>query len=337
MISFSAHDLPLLVVIGLSIYLFFSGFLLLVETSRKHKKARQRLQALGRGDGRPKPGQRQPTTKVQNWLDQSWLGRYVDYLVKEADFSWGLLTFLGIAFAMLPVVMVICSLLLQISFQQNAILSLILTFALLIGYLRSRQGKRERDLQAQVPEVALLLGNSLRAGLALHQGLAAVVEKLPRPANEEFGHLLNRINAGQSTEVALRRFLQDHPGEEIRMLITAVLIQRETGGDLSKTLSSISSAVLARQRLNDEIRTATAEGRFSSLAIVALSVAVLAILNMATGGVLKDFLQLGWSTIGLDWLDHTPLTLGFAVLFLVYILPQAMAFVWIRRISQVHI
>lgn len=336
MIGLTLHDLPLLLLLGLSSYLLLTGLRLLGEASGADKKVQQRVQRFGRAD-RPPQSRRRPLVALDRWLAQRRPGRTLARLLQEADLQGGVLLFVLLWLGLLPLAMVACSLLLQVTWQQNLLLSLLLALALLVGYLRSRRGKRERDLQAQVPEIAMLLSNSLRAGLALQQAFAAVVEKMPRPANEEFGDLCNRIRAGQTTEAALRHFSHNHPGEEIRMLITAILIQRETGGDLAKTLASIAGAVLARQRLNDEIRTATAEGRYSSLALVALSIAVLVILNMATGGVLRDFLALGWGVIGLTWLDRTPVTLGFMVLLLVYIIPQAVAFVWVRRISQVQI
>ncbi|MCB0334826.1 MAG: type II secretion system F family protein [Bdellovibrionales bacterium] len=335
----SSNQLLLTFLITVSFLTLFYGIRFLLQAKKLQTTVHKRYTHYGRSAFHKSHGQRLGT--LHQWLAETALGQSILAMLKEADLSWSIFTFAAIICGLIPAAMTALSLGLSITFQQNFILSSMLSIALVIGYFRSRRGVRERALQTQVPEIAILVGNNMRAGLTLQHALEDVVAKLPRPANEEFDILLNEMNMGKSTEKALKDFLNRHNGEEIRMLITALLIQIEAGGDLSKTLASISNAVLARQRINDEIRTSTAEGRYSSLAIVGLSIGVLFLLNMATGGVFSAFLQdremLGWFRIGLDSLDKTPITIGFTIFLFVYVIPQAIAFVWIRRLGEVQI
>ena len=113
-----------------------------------------------------------------------------------------------------------------------------------------------------------------------------------------------------------------HPGEEIRILVTSLLVQRRAGGDLIATLSTIANALRARRRVRNEVDTITAEARQTSLIVIVLPFVVLVVLNQISPGMVSNFI--GWPP-------------GLLFFLIVYIVPQVIAFLLIRRIGDVKV
>jgi tight adherence protein B len=163
-------------------------------------------------------------------------------------------------------------------------------------YLKSRQDHYIAAFDAQMPEVALLMGNSLRAGLSVLQAFGVVADRMPRPAGGEFDRVAREIRLGKALDDAMLGMLDRLPSEELRMMVTTILIQRVAGGNLAHALSVMSDAISARFKLRDEVRTMTAEARYSGLILVVMPFAVLGILNQLMEGAVGQFLgnPVGW-------------------------------------------
>jgi tight adherence protein B len=145
------------------------------------------------------------------------------------------------------------------------------------------------------------MGNSLRAGLAVLQAFEVVAERMQRPAGREFDRLAREIRLGKGLDEAMLDMFKRLPSEELRMMVTTILIQRVAGGNLAHALSVMSEAITARFKLRDEVRTMTAEARYSGLILVVMPIVVLGILNRLMEGAVGQFLSnpLGWIVGGL--------------------------------------
>ncbi len=193
----------------------------------------------------------------------------------------------------------------QFILELNAVVNLIVSVAgaqIIAGaYLRSRQDHYVASFDHQMPEVALLMGNSLRAGLAVLQAFEVVAERMERPAGREFDRLAREIRLGKGLDEAMLDMFNRLPSEELRMMVTTILIQRVAGGNLAHALSVMSEAITARFKLRDEVRTMTAEARYSGLILVIMPIAVLGILNRLMEGAVGQFLSvpIGWVVGGL--------------------------------------
>lgn len=130
-------------------------------------------------------------------------------------------------------------------------------------YLRRRQSKRLRQLSQQLPDVMTLLIGGLRAGYGLNQALEALVEKMPAPSSTEFGRVLKAVSLGVPIQRALQEMAKRAGSDDLALIVTAITIQYEMGGNLAGVLETISDTVRERIRIMREIRVLTAQQRMT--------------------------------------------------------------------------
>jgi tight adherence protein B len=151
-------------------------------------------------------------------------------------------------------------------------------FVLPIMYLFRRRKKRLKKLVEQLPDVFELLGQALRAGHSLASGMQLVAKEIPDPAGTEFGRVFHEQRLGLRIDDALRNMAERVDMLDVRFFVTAVLIQRQTGGDLAEVLDKIGSVIRERIKLFGTVQALTAEGRLSGYVLLALPVVVFAVM-----------------------------------------------------------
>lgn len=129
--------------------------------------------------------------------------------------------------------------------------------------LRIKRTRRVLRFEEQFPEALDLLARSLRAGHALTSGIALVAEEMPIPVGPEFQLLYDRQNFGMPFPDALRDFGHRIPVIDAKFFVTAVLIQRESGGNLAEVLTNLSSVIRERFRVKRQVRVLSAHGRIT--------------------------------------------------------------------------
>ena len=145
--------------------------------------------------------------------------------------------------------------------------------AMLIPYLLASQvrTRRVRKLEEQFPEAIDLLGRALRAGHALTTGLAMVADELPHPMGAEFRMLHDQQSFGLPLHEALKNFAQRVPLLDARFFVTAVLTQRESGGNLSEVLDNLAAIIRDRFRVKRQVRVLSAHGRITAWVLASLT------------------------------------------------------------------
>jgi len=151
-------------------------------------------------------------------------------------------------------------------------------FVLPIMYLFRRRSKRMNKLTTQLPDVFELLSQALRAGNSLASAMQLVAKELPDPAGTEFGRVFHEQNLGLKIEDALRNMADRVNVLDVRFFVTAVLIQRQVGGDLAEVLDKISAVIRERIQLFGAVKALTAEGRLSGYVLLGLPVLVFFVL-----------------------------------------------------------
>jgi len=146
--------------------------------------------------------------------------------------------------------------------------------ALPVMFLKNRRGSRQNQLANQLPEALDFLSRVLRAGHSLSTGLQMVSEELPEPLAGEFRRVYNSHSLGRSLDDALKEAAIRIGSADFGFFVTAVLIQRQTGGDLSEVLDNISGMIRGRIRLVQSVKAKTAEGRFTGYILTAFPVAL---------------------------------------------------------------
>lgn len=141
-------------------------------------------------------------------------------------------------------------------------------FALVAGpyvYLAFIRNRRLDTFARQLPEAIDIIVRSLQAGHPLTTSLTLVAEEMPDPIGSEFGMMNDELTYGTDMEVALRNLMQRTPVDDLAMFAMAVIIQRQTGGNLAEILDTLSGTIRDRYLLKQKIRALTSEGRFSAM------------------------------------------------------------------------
>lgn len=147
-------------------------------------------------------------------------------------------------------------------------------------YLNMAAKRRLRAFDNQLSDTLNLLVNALRSGYSQLQGMEAVATELPPPVSVEFERVVQEVRLGLTLGQALENMLRRVPSEDLDLVVTAVNIQREVGGNLAEILDIISFTIRERVRIKGEIRTLTAQGRISGWIITFLPAALALILTM---------------------------------------------------------
>ena len=139
-------------------------------------------------------------------------------------------------------------------------------------YVGFRKKQRMGRLDEQLVEALMLMAGGLRAGYSFLQGAEAVVRELDAPIRDEFGSMLQDLRVGVQVEEALMSLAKRAGTEEFDMMVTAILVQRTSGGNLAEILDTIAHTIRERMRIRREVSTLTAQERMSSYVVGALPI-----------------------------------------------------------------
>ncbi len=176
-------------------------------------------------------------------------------------------------------------------FASNKILPGLLVMVLIISsahiWLKVAIAKRLAKFNAQIGDALVIISNSIRSGFSFLQSMDMVRKELPSPISKEFGYAFQEMSLGISTEEALTNLNARLNSEDLDLLITAVLIQRQVGGNLAEILDNIAVTIRERVRIKGEIKTLTAQGKISGIIIGILPI----ILGIALSLISPDYLK----------------------------------------------
>ncbi len=168
-------------------------------------------------------------------------------------------------------------------------------------YVRYRQRKRLKKFDKQLADALLLLANALKAGYSFAQSIDAVANSSGPPISEEFARTVRETNLGQSVEDALDGMVRRIPSEDLDLMVTAVSIHRQIGGNLAEILENIALTIRERVRIKGEISTLTAQARASGWITTLLPIGLAVLLTMVSPAYFQPMLRspLGLIMLGL--------------------------------------
>lgn len=158
-------------------------------------------------------------------------------------------------------------------------------------FVSRQQSKRLKDFNAQLPDMLNLMVNGLRAGFSTMQALESVSKELPAPISTEFRRVVQEMQLGVSMEAALDNLLARIPSQDLDLVITAINVQREVGGNLAEVLETISHTIRERIRIKGEIKTLTTQVTASGRLLAALPLLLLGALYMLNRDYIMAFFQ----------------------------------------------
>lgn len=226
---------------------------------------------------------------TMGWLDQLLLSiprvSTVDRLLVQSGTSLTVASLIGIMLALYAATLVgllfmgIASLLAVVGAVPAGILPL-------LAIVNQRQ-KRIEKIENQLPDALDLIGRALRAGHAFQSAMDMVSTEMPEPVAGEFRITFDEINFGVPLDAALLNLATRVPSTDLRYFVIAVLIHRETGGNLAELLDNLSHLMRERMKLKGTIRVLSAEGKLSAWILGILPFALAGILNAANPGFMS--------------------------------------------------
>lgn len=242
---------------------------------------RTRLEGVLSGEGPVEvspvdPLRRIPTAAgiYQLIISGAWLEK-VDRKLRHADSQLKPIDFLAIRVAMAGLGFAVPYL-----FVAGVLGLLIAVVAALFGYqapqiwINRRVESRAKKLEDQLPEALTMISNSLKAGFGLLQSLDLAVEQLAHPVATELGQTVHETNVGSSIDQAFLDLGERCDSYDLDLVVTAVLVQRASGGNLAEILSTVAETMRERVRIRNEIVTLTAQQKLTGFVIALLPVGV---------------------------------------------------------------
>jgi tight adherence protein B len=158
-------------------------------------------------------------------------------------------------------------------------------------YVKKKRGTRLAELETQLPDALDFLSRSMRAGHAFSISLEMVGEEIHDPLGQEFRALFNEQNLGASLDRCLDNFGTRVPLPDVRFFSSAVLLQRQTGGNLSEILNRLSHIIRERFRLKGQVKAASAHGRMTATILTLLPIGTLVGLVVTSPGYLDPMMN----------------------------------------------
>ncbi len=187
--------------------------------------------------------------------------------------------------------------------------------------LKHKRTKRMKRFEEQFPEALDLLSRAIRAGHAFTTAMGMVASEAPDPIAPEFRKTYDEQNFGLPMKEALNNLAVRVPLLDVRFFVTAVLIQRETGGNLAEILDNLAYVVRERFKVLRQVRVYTAHGRFTSYVLIALPPSLAAVLMLINP-----------EHMGLLFTEK----MGQAMLTIAVVL-QIIGYVWIKRVVKIEV
>ncbi len=169
-------------------------------------------------------------------------------------------------------------------------------------YVSRRQNKRLILFETQLPDTISLWVNGLRSGYSVLQAMEAIAKESPEPTASEFRRVVQEVQLGISMEDGLAHMLARMTSDDLDLIVTAVNIQREVGGNLAEILDVIGHTIRDRIKLKGEIRVLTSQGRYTGYLISGLPIVLalfLMVINPNYMGGLFENRMCGWPMLGI--------------------------------------
>jgi tight adherence protein B len=194
-------------------------------------------------------------------------------------------------------------------------------YALPAVYVKFSRSRRIAKIEKQLIELLPMLASSLRAGFAFQQGVELASQQLGPPLADELALLLNDVNLGATMDEALQDLGRRVGSTDLDMVITAIMVQRTTGGNLSEILDQAAETLRERDRIRGDLQTLTAQQRLTGTILSAYPIAI--------GLFLLAIMPAVWSTLFTETLGRVLLGTALSL--------QLVGFFAMRRVMNIEI
>ena len=268
------------VVVFLAVGMAVVSLAFLAESLREVRRRRDFRRQLESVTGKDAPGEsvltksvlrdRESSSSFDSLLTSLPQVRDLKVLLEQADLAWTPGTFLTISFGLAAALSASAFILSQKAVP--TVIAGLIGLAFPMMYVKRLKARRIRRFEEQFPEAIDLLGRSIRAGHAFPTGLKVVGEESPEPMAAEFRQIFDEQKFGLPLEDSLLGLADRIDLVDVRIFVTAILIQREVGGNLAEILDKIAYTIRERFTLQRQIRVYTAQGRLTGYILAAMPI-----------------------------------------------------------------
>lgn len=289
------------------------------------KRIRHRLQTMSAGGV---PGAESSIVKQRLLSEVPALERmmlqvprvqHMDRLLVQSGLGWSMSKFLGLTLLIMIAALVVGVLL--HFYWLFVLLGMAVAATLPYLYVLNARDKRIHTLEGQLPDALELMSRALRAGHSFPDSLGMVATEAPDPIAEEFKITFDEINYGIPMQDALMNMTARIASPDLRYFVIAVLIQRETGGNLAELLDNLARLMRERFKLLGQIRVLSAEGRISAWILTLLPFALAGTIHL----IHPTFLAVLWNDPG-----------GLKMVYVAVVL-MLLGIVWMRYIIKIRV
>lgn len=316
------------VLLFIAVVLLMEGAYLMWNTSKgpEAKRIARRLRVMSAGTSHGgeevsilKTRMLSETPAIERLLLQAPRIKQLDRLLEQSGLTWSVAELLG-----LMLLSAAAGAALALYFGLTPLLALtaaVILGAMPVAYVFNARAKRMVKVEQSLPDALDLISRALRAGHAFPTAVKMVGDELGDPLGGEFRTLFDEVNYGVSMHTALLNLAARIPLTDLRYFVIAVLIQRETGGNLAELLDNIAAIIRARLKLFGQVRVLSTEGRLSAWILTLLPIVVAIVMNFVNPAF-----------ISVLWKDPMGLRLvGGAVLLMI------VGIFWMWRIVKIHV
>ncbi len=233
--------------------------------------------------------------QVNERLEKAKYGKGLSLALVRADVKLRVTEFLSMCVGLMAVVALI-----GMIATGNTVFGLLLGGASAILpriWLRRRQDQRLVKFQDQLPDVLSLLVSSLRSGYGMNQALKLVTQEMPSPSREEYGRVAQELAYGYSLRESLDRLVERSGSQDLELVVTAIKVQHEVGGNLGEILDTIAETVRERVRIIGEIKVMTSSQIMTGYMLGGMPIAVGLFISFINPDYMQPFFSFPWMII----------------------------------------
>ena len=295
----------------------------LSEGQKRVQDQLRRLSMIGREDqvdrGILRDKRMSDITVVDRFLSSLPFARKMELLLYQAGLNWRVGTLLFLMVLVGAVFFLLCSTLLH-----RPLLGLLVGVGAAFipyGWVNGQKNRRMNQFSEQLPDSLDLMTSALRAGLSFPAALQLVAQESPEPLAQEFAITFDEQNLGLDVKEALINLTERVESLDLKFFVTAVIIQRETGGNLAEIMESIARIIRERFKILGDVKSRTAHGRLTGMILSILPLALGVFFTMIAPNYMLTFFR-----------DPA----GQALLMVCVVL-QVMGFFWIRKVINIKV
>lgn len=188
-------------------------------------------------------------------------------------------------------------------------------------FYRAMRKRRLKRFEEQLPDGLAMISGAMRAGASLNIAIESLVKEQPAPLSQEFEIFLKEQRLGVDFDVSLKKMEQRIPLQDLSMLVTALLINREVGGNLAETMETLGETLRRKAMMEGKIQSLTAQGKMQGIVMTGLPVLLAVLLNFMEPEAMSKL----WTT-----------TIGWIVLTVI-IMMEALGYFMINKITSIDV